>query len=151
MLEIRPLRSEDAPELFEMMKVFYASPAVISPMSEDILKADIEACFNPSLPLECELFICDGQTAGYAMTTRCYATEFGGMCAWLEDLYIKPEYRGMGISSRFFEHLECKCADCKLIKLEAEKENAHAVSVYKRRGFEVSEYFEMVKRLACPS
>jgi len=38
---IRSMKEEDSSEVLEMMKVFYASPALLSDPSEDVMKRDI--------------------------------------------------------------------------------------------------------------
>ena len=39
---IRNMKEEDSAEVLEMMKVFYASPALLSDPSEEVMKRDIE-------------------------------------------------------------------------------------------------------------
>ena len=63
---------------------------------------------------------------------------------WLEDIYIKAEYRGLGIGSQFIDYITKKYPDA-LLRLEVEEENARAVHVYKKSGFEFFEYKEMKK------
>ena len=36
---------------------------------------------------------------GYGMAAKSFSTEYGRQCIWLEDIYIKAEYRGLGIGS----------------------------------------------------
>ena len=43
---IRNMKEEDSAEVLEMMKVFYASPALLSDPSEDVMKRDIADCLN---------------------------------------------------------------------------------------------------------
>ena len=143
-IHIRKADVRDECTLFEMIRVFYASPAVLSDVPEEVIRQDISACFDPKLPLDGYIFEADGMAAGYAFVTQCYGTEYGGMVAWLEDLYLKPEYRGLHIASAFFRFLQAEYNSCVRIKLEAEAENEHAIAVYKSRGFEISPYYEMV-------
>ena len=55
--EIRKMTAEDAPGVLEMMRVFYASPAVLSNGSEEIFRADVENCVNDCPFLEGYIFI----------------------------------------------------------------------------------------------
>ena len=64
---------------------------------------------------------------------------------WIEDLYMKPESRGLGIGSKFFEYIEEKYADV-VVRLEVEEENERAVHVYKKAGYEVLPYMEMIRK-----
>ena len=72
------------------------------------------------------------------------STEFGKSCIWIEDLYIKEEYRNQRIGSLFLHYIESKYFNS-LLRLEVEEENEHAVHVYKKCGFEVLPYMEMKK------
>ena len=95
-------------EVYAMMRVFYDSPAVLHTSSDRVLKNDIEACIGDSPYLDGYVFMEDGKIAGYSMVSRSFTTEYDGICAWIEDLYIKEEFRRRGISKAFFEsYLPC--------------------------------------------
>ena len=102
MVTIRLIRREDFQEVLEMMKVFYASEAVLHKASEEVLRRDIEDCLGDMPFIEGYVFEDEGKIAGYAMAAKAYTTEYGGICIWVEDLYMKPEYRHRGLGSLFF-------------------------------------------------
>ncbi len=139
---IRSMTLEDKASVMEMMRVFYASPAVLSNGSEEIFINDIENCINDSPYLEGYIFEDSGEIQGYAMVAKSFSTEFGKPCIWIEDLYIKNEYRGLGIGSMFLDYIKEKYADS-IIRLEVEEENERAVKVYQKCGFDVLPYMEM--------
>ena len=141
---IRIMTREDKSIVMDMMRVFYASPAVLSNGSEEIFEADIENCVNGSPYLEGFVFEAGNEIQGYGMIAKSFSTEFGKPCIWIEDLYLKPEYRGFGIGSLFFEYLEKTYADC-IFRLEVEEENERAIHVYEKNGFAVLPYMEMKK------
>ncbi len=141
---IRIMVESDRASVMEMMRVFYASPAVLSNGSEEIFKADLDACVGDSPYLEGYVFEKDGTVQGYAMIAKSFSTEFGKPCIWIEDLYIKSEFRGLGIGSRFLGFIEEKYPDS-VFRLEAEAENERALHVYKKCGFEVLPYIELKK------
>ena len=58
---------------------------------------------------------------------------------------MKPESRGLGIGSKFFEYIEEKYADV-VVRLEVEEENERAVKVYEKNGFHVLPYMEMINQ-----
>ena len=80
------------------------------------------------------------------MLAKSYSTEYGKRCIWIEDIYIKEDYRGKGIGSEFFRFLEENYPDV-LFRLEAEEENERAIHVYKKSGFDVMPYLEMKKEI----
>ena len=143
-MNIRKMIRNDKETIIDMMRVFYASPAVLSNGSEEIFEADVENCVNDSPYLEGFVFEENEEILGYGMIAKSFSTEFGKPCIWVEDLYLKPAYRGQGIGSKFFEYLEQNFTDC-IFRLEVEEENERAIHVYEKNGFEVLPYMEMKK------
>ena len=141
---IRIMRDADRGSVIEMMRTFYASPAVLSNGSEEIFKADVDACVGDSPYLEGYVFESGGDIQGYAMIAKSFSTEFGKPCIWIEDLYIKSEYRGLGIGSCFLKFIEEKYPNS-VYRLEAEAENERALHVYEKCGYAPLPYVELKK------
>ena len=141
---IRIMTAPDAPQVLEMMRVFYASPAVLSNGSEEIFQNDVAECVSGSPYLEGYVFEEDGQLQGYAMVAKSFSTEFGKRCIWIEDLYVKPQFRGCGLGGAFLQHIQSLYPSA-LFRLEAEQENDGAVRLYEKMGFEVLPYLELKK------
>lgn len=141
---IRLMKDRDRQSVLDMMRVFYASPAVLSNGSEEIFCADIDNCIGCSPYLEGYIFEDESGLLGYGMIAKSFSTEFGKPCIWIEDLYIKPEFRGKGIGSAFFSHIEKKYPG-HIYRLEVEEENERAIRVYEKNGFEILPYMEMKK------
>ena len=135
----------DKSAVMEMMRVFYASPAVLSNGSEEIFANDIENCVNDSPYLEGYILEDAGDIQGYAMVAKSFSTEFGKPCIWIEDIYVKPEYRSEGLGKAFFSFLFEKYDGC-VFRLEAEEENKGAVRLYERSGFDVLPYLELIRK-----
>lgn len=143
-LIIRPMIFEDKDRVLEMMRVFYASPAVFTNGSDDIFRSDIENCINDNPYLEGYIFEVSGEIQGYGMIAKSFSTEFGRPCMWIEDIYIKESCRGAGIGSKFIDYIGEKYPDA-ILRLEVEEENERAVNVYKKNGFSFLPYLEMKK------
>ena len=141
---IRSMEEGDRTEVIEMMRVFYASPAVLSNGSEEIFGADFDNCIGTSPYLEGYIFEISGEIAGYGMVAKSFSTEFGKPCIWVEDIYVKDSFRGRGIGSRFFDLISKKYPQA-IVRLEVEEENERAIHVYKKNGFEILPYMEMKK------
>ena len=142
--QIRPMTREDTETILDMMRTFYASPAVLTNGSEAIFEADVAECVGDSPYAEGYVLEADGRIVGYAMLAKSYSTEYGKRCIWIEDLYLLPDYRGLGIGSAFFAFVE-KCYPDSLLRLEVEEENTRARHVYEKCGFDVLPYMEMKK------
>lgn len=143
---IRKMEEKDRKEVLEMMRVFYASPAVFTNGSEEIFQNDIEYCVNDSPYLEGYIFEENEKILGYAMVAKSFSTEFGKPCMWIEDLYFKPEYRGLGLGQDFFRFID-KTYPYAVLRLEVEEENERAIYVYKKCGYEPLPYIEMKKEV----
>lgn len=146
-MEIVKLTSEYKNEVFDMMKVFYASPALIHKSSDRVLVRDIDDCVSDNPFVEGYVFKEDNKTIGYSMIAKSYTTEYGGLCIWVEDIYFKQEARGKGYASEYFRFLEETYKDAVRFKLEVEKENIFAVAAYHKNGYEISEYHLMTKEI----
>lgn len=141
---IRKMSEKDRDAVLSMMREFYASDAVFTNGSEEIFEKDIECCISGSPYLEGYVFEYGNKAVGYSMLARSYSTEFGKSCIWIEDIFIKKDYRGQGIGNEFLEYIEREYPDS-IFRLEVEKENEVAVSLYKKRGFDFLPYLEMKK------
>lgn len=145
--QIRLMQPKDKAEVISMMEVFYASDAVSTNGSPEIFEKDFDTCTGNSPYLEGYVFCCGDVILGYAMIAKSFSTEFGKPCIWLEDLYLKEEYRGQGVIPKFFVYIETEYNDS-ILRLEVEDENLHAVHVYKKCGFSKLPYTEMKKEIS---
>jgi len=148
MENIRKMAEGDKKTVFDMMREFYNSPALITTPSDEVLERNISDCVSDMPFVEGFVFEEDHKITGYAMIAKSYSTEFGGMCIWIEDLYLLPEYRHKGTGTRFFEFLENEYKGrAVVLRLEAEHENEKAVTAYRKNGFSELPYVEMVKKI----
>ena len=69
---IRPMTPKDKNSVLEMMRVFYASPAVFTNGSDDIFRTDIENCINDNPYLEGYIFEVSGEIQGYGMIAKAF-------------------------------------------------------------------------------
>ena len=141
---IRPMEEKDRESVIAMMRVFYASDAVFTNGSEEIFRRDVDECVGDSPFAEGYVLEEEGAIVGYGMLAKSFSTEFGKPCVWIEDIYVKEEYRGKGLGRAFLTFVSEKYGDC-LLRREVEKENARAYRTYLANGFTVLPYVEMKK------
>ena len=144
-MEIKKMTAAHGTAVMQMMKDFYESPAVLSNGSPEIFQADITACITDNPFLEGYVFAEGERLMGYAMVSTTFNCEYGRLCKWVEDLYVMPEYRGRGIGGAFLDYV-AEANPHVLLRLEVEEENEGAVALYKRHGFEVLPYMEMIRK-----
>ena len=145
-IKIRKMCAQDQNEVISMMLDFYASDAVYTNGSLEIFQNDFMACTSESPFIEGYIFHHNEDILGYAMLSKSFSTEFGKECIWIEDLYLKKNYRGLKIGTMFFNFVE-KTYPYALLRLEVEDENIPAISLYKKCGFDILPYKEMMKNL----
>lgn len=144
--EIRKMNTADRFEVLSLMEEFYSTDAVATNGSPEIFEKDFDTCIGSSPFLDGYVFCQNKNILGYAMIAKSFSTEFGKPCIWLEDLYLKPEWRGLRIIPKFFRYIENEFPNT-ILKLEVERENGHAVHVYRKSGFKELPYVEMKKEV----
>lgn len=141
----RKFEEKDRDVFFTMVKKFYAPPAVLHFPSDEVMMSSFDASLEIPELVKGYIFECDGKVAGYAVVSMKFETEVGGMAAWIEELFVEENFRSKGIGSRFFEHLKEELSGkIKRIRLEVGDENDGAKQLYKRLGFEMLDYRQMV-------
>lgn len=145
-INIRKMIESDRQAVVDMMRTFYHSPAVHTNGSEKIYNNDVTACVGESPYAEGFIFENETGILGYGMIAKSFSTEFGKPCIWIEDLYLKEEYRGKGIGSKFFIFLEKEYPNT-ILRLEVEEDNTRAIAVYQKNGYETLPYMEMKKEI----
>lgn len=145
MLNLRDLVPEDAPVVLPMVQEFYHSDAVDHLVDPAVLEQSFRAAADPGEPLLRGLLIqWDGEAAGYLYVTQCYAAEVGGRCVLLDEVYLKPEFRGKGIGTRILAWLEESYPTARRFRLEVTQANRGAARLYRSAGYEYLRYDQMV-------
>lgn len=145
MLNLRDLTPEDAPVVLPMVEEFYHSDAVDHLVDSAVLEQSFRAAADPDEPLLRGLLIqWDGEAAGYLYVTQCYSAEVGGRCVLLDEVYLKPEFRGRGIGTRVLAWLEESYPTARRFRLEVTQANQGAARLYRSAGYEFLHYDQMV-------
>ena len=142
---IRLMKEQDKNEVIEMMTIFYASEAVSTNGSREIFESDFNNCINSCPYLEGYVFEENDNICGYAMVAKSFSTEFGKPCIWIEDLYIKDEYRHKKLGSLFFDFLKENYKDT-IQRLEVDKNNVFAIKAYKKNNFDEVDYLQFIRK-----
>ena len=142
---IRDITKKDRKVFLEMASKFYSSEAVAHNIDSHIYETTFETALSKSPFIRALIIEDDGTPAGFGLISFSYSTEVGGLTVLLEDIYISDTCRGKGLGSEFMQFIEREYSSAKRFRLEVAKENTQAIALYKKLGYEVLEYVQMIK------
>ncbi len=143
---VRKITQNDRQLFIELAEDFYNSPAVLEPVPLKNHTDTFDEMIRSDCYLDGYIFEHEKKSAGYGLIAKTYSQEAGGIVLWIEEIYIRPEFRSMGLGRELFEQIENnRSKNIKRIRLEVEPENKRAVSLYKRLGYENLDYNQMFK------
>jgi ribosomal protein S18 acetylase RimI-like enzyme len=89
------------------------------------------------------------ETAGYLVMTFGFSLEFHGRDAFVDELYLRENFRGRGIGKACIEFAAevCRAEGIAALHLEAERANTRAQALYRRVGFREHDRYLMTKWL----
>lgn len=95
-----------------------------------------DALFGPKPRVFCDIAEWDGAPAGFALWFYTFSSFRGLHGLWLEDLFVRAEFRGFGIGKALFSHLARRCVDENLGRFEWSvlDWNEPSIAFYKGRG-----------------
>lgn len=78
------------------------------------------------------------ESVGYSILINFWSNEFGGNVNFIDELYIKKEFRGKGIGTNFIKYLaENKFGNAVALRLEVTPNNKKARKLYESIGFKL--------------
>ena len=143
---VRKVTPQDKEMYLSLTEKFYQSDAVSHniPLEnrlntwDEIMRSDEYA--------DCYFVIKDSAVAGYMLLAYTFSQEAGGKTAWIEEIYILPEFRSQGLGSEFFEFIKSEIEPvCARLRLEVEEDNIRAKKLYASLGFKPLEYEQMIR------
>lgn len=143
-MTIRKLKPQDKSAYIAMSKEFYHSSAVLGPVPDENFAKTFDLLISGSRFADAYLAEDGGKAAGYALLSFTWSNEAGGMVVWLEEIYLRPEFRNAGIGRQIIERIfEEYGENAARFRLEIEDSNTGAKRLYKRIGFHELEYRQM--------
>lgn len=143
-ITFRRLEPRDRAEFLAMSEEFYTSDAVLHPVPSAYHERAFDELMRSDVYLECYLMESGTAAVGYALLVKTYSREAGGVNIWLDELYLRPAYRGLGAGSAFFAFLESTHPAARY-RLEVEPDNERAQKLYRRMGYRALPYLQMIK------
>lgn len=135
-IKLRPATEADFPEILGMIKelaLFEKAPEKVTNSVEQMQR---EKDFFRCIMAENE----DGIIVGMALYFFAYYT-WVGKSLYLDDLYIKPQYRGNGIGTMLLKEIMkiSKEEKCTRIRWQVLDWNTPAIDLYKKMGMTLDE------------
>ena len=109
-MSIRPANINDTDEILSMiyeLALYEKAPDEAKATREQI----IESFFSDDPKVFCEIVEDDGAVAGFAIWFLNYSTWQGKHGIYLEDLFVRPQYRGKGFGKALLKHLAAICEE----------------------------------------
>lgn len=136
MITFKLLQSSQIEIITQMMLDFYAIDNYTFKIvkTRELFK---EFCANESLG-KAYLIFNDNEIVGYFILTFVFSFEYQGRIAFLDELFIKNEQRGLGIGNKTIQFILSLTDEfnIKMIYLEVENHNENAQKLYLANDFE---------------
>ncbi len=107
-MKIRPAKREEVGDVLQLIQdlaTYEKAPDQVEASKDDLLNT----IFAKEPRVFCDLVEVDGQIAGMAIWFLNYSTWQAKHGIYLEDLYIKPEFRARGYGKALLKHLAQIC------------------------------------------
>jgi GNAT superfamily N-acetyltransferase len=133
---VRPMRSEDAPDVVSMASELAAAVDDPAPaLSESDL---IRNGFGPERWFDCLVAELGGQPVGYAVFCKGFEAHTARKRLWLGDLYVRPGARRSGVGHALMAAVARRALElgCEAVYWELWRANVTGAAFYRKFGAE---------------
>lgn len=134
-IHVRPAKPSDADLIFTLVTEL-AAYEKLSDCVDATAKSLAEALFGASARVFCDIAEYDGKPIGLAIWFYTFSTFRGRHGIWLEDLFVRPAFRGKGAGKALLSELAARCVGENLARLEWSvlDWNTPSIEFYKAMG-----------------
>lgn len=132
---IAPLAQDEVPALLELIRELARFEKLENEVEATV--GSLENAFFGAQPAAGALLArCDGEVAGYAIYFFTFSSFVGRAGIWLEDVYVRPEFRSRGLGRGLIEAVAKIGVErnCGRYEWTALNWNKHALDFYDRLG-----------------
>ena len=145
-LSIRRARSDDSALIFALLREL----AEYEKLTHELVVTEAgiaEALFDESPVLFCEIAEWDGKPVGFAIWFFNFSTFAGRRGIYLEDLFVRPAFRGKGIGKALLAHLAELCVENGWSRMQWSvlDWNTPSIDFYKSLGAEMMDEWKLVR------
>ena len=145
-LAIRAARPDDSALIFALVRELaeYENLASEVDATEEMIAA---ALFGKQPRLYCDIAEWGGAAAGFAVWFLNFSTFRGRPGIYLEDVFVRPEFRGRGIGKALLTRLARRCVDEGWARFEwaVLDWNAPSIAFYKSIGAQVMDQWKICR------
>ena len=143
---IRTAVAADVPQILAFIRALAAyerEPDAVSATEEGLLRDG----FGPNPFYFCLMAEQDGQPAGFALYFFNYSTWLGRPGLYLEDIFVYPELRGLGIGKALLKEVAAIALEkgCQRLQWEVLDWNTPAIDFYRALGAEFLDEWRNVR------
>ena len=109
-IRIREAEPQDGSLIYELVREL-ADYERLSHEVDATQQQLVEALFSPQPRLFCEIAEWNGAPAGFALWFLNFSSFRGRFGVYLEDLFVRPAFRGKGLGKALMEKLARRCAE----------------------------------------
>ncbi len=145
---LRRAGPEDLDVLARMMEAYYAYDG--HPFDAALARSALHLLLADDRRGLCWMILADGEPVGYAVLTFGFSLEYHGADAFLDELFMYEQHRGMGLGRMVMTALDAACREhgVRALHLEVERHNEPAQRFYRRLGFEDHDRFLMTRTVS---
>jgi len=137
---IRTATAADVPQVLNFIRalaIYEREPDAVTATEAGLLRDG----FGPNPFYFCLIAEHDGRSAGFALWFFNYSTWLGRPGLYLEDLFVHPEFRGLGIGKELLKRIAAIAVEnnCPRLQWEVLDWNTPAIDFYKAMGAEFLE------------
>lgn len=145
-LTLRPARPGEGALVLSLIRELadYEKLADEVDATADMVEA---ALFAPGSTTRCDIAEWDGEVAGQALWFTNFSTFRGRSGLYLEDLYVRPAFRGRGVGRALLARLARECAERGWPRMEwvVLDWNRPAIDFYRSLGADVAEDWRLCR------
>lgn len=144
-IAIRPARADEAALVLDMLRATSAEQG-----NEHELCVDLEAMredgFGSAPRFQVLIAEIDARPAGFALYFFNYSTWISRNGLYLEDLYVRPEFRRLGVARELMQRVKAIADEhgCGRIQWMVLRQNTPAVRLYERLGAQALPEWQMM-------
>ncbi|OJJ22751.1 GNAT family N-acetyltransferase [Roseofilum reptotaenium AO1-A] len=147
MINYRPAELTDLEIILQLVQEFHHSEKL--DFDEKLDAQALEQLISDSSLGELFLIQQDDEIIGYVIVAWGYSLEFRGRDAFIDEFYLRSQYRQQGIGTQTLSFVEKTCQELGIqaVHLEVDFENPDAQRLYHRVGYQRHHRFLMTKIL----